>query len=76
MQTAITFKTQLLDTITQVQDYFKNLKGSQLGELTVIYEGMLATQLETIGRVRQRLAGILSDLRQVKTVRISSKEYS
>lgn len=37
---------------------------------------MLETQLETIDRIRQRLRGILSDLRSITTPEIDNNQYS
>lgn len=45
MQSAATVKEKLITIIDQIQTYFRSLTGSLLGELTVIYSGMLGTQL-------------------------------
>jgi hypothetical protein len=76
MQSASTVKTQLVNLIDQIQQYFRGLNGSLLGELTVIYSGMLDTQLETISRIRERLSGMLGDLRGLGTSSIENAAYA
>jgi hypothetical protein len=76
MQSAVTVKDQLIAFIDQIQQYFRSLTGSLLGELTVIYSGMLGTQLETISRIRQRVKQILSGLKRVNGLEMEHAAYA